>query len=155
VYRYRIRLPTEKEAAQKVSKETRKLRAFESSLLTSYQSYLQSLDALIQCMLQLIIYVSVCLTRVCVTASMSELRSGKLSGAALKETTVAVRALAALLVTHPHFNFRSNIIARLVPLADCRVDQVHGALHFLFVPIVTTGMCVCVCVCVCVSVCGE
>lgn len=36
-YSYRIRLPTEKELEMKVSKEVKKMRYFESTLLTSYR----------------------------------------------------------------------------------------------------------------------
>ncbi|KAF3438255.1 hypothetical protein FNV43_RR21016 [Rhamnella rubrinervis] len=43
---YRIRLPTEKELEMKVSKDVKKLRYFESTLLSSYKVYLQMLSAL-------------------------------------------------------------------------------------------------------------
>ncbi|GAV64133.1 CBF domain-containing protein/NOC3p domain-containing protein, partial [Cephalotus follicularis] len=43
---YRIRLPTEKELQMKVSKDVKKMRDYESSLLTSYKAYLQKLVAL-------------------------------------------------------------------------------------------------------------
>ncbi|KAH9308919.1 hypothetical protein KI387_036830, partial [Taxus chinensis] len=43
---YRVRLPTEKELQMKVSKEVKKLRDFESTLLRCYQSYLQKLITL-------------------------------------------------------------------------------------------------------------
>lgn len=40
---YRIRLPTEKELAMPVSKEVKKLREYESTLLRAYQVYLKHL----------------------------------------------------------------------------------------------------------------
>ncbi|XP_057435299.1 nucleolar complex-associated protein 3 [Lotus japonicus] len=43
---YRIRLPTEKEQEMKVSKTVRKMRYYESTLLSSYKVYLQRLIAL-------------------------------------------------------------------------------------------------------------
>ncbi|XP_021888951.1 LOW QUALITY PROTEIN: nucleolar complex protein 3 homolog, partial [Carica papaya] len=43
---YRIRLPTEKELEMKVSKETQKMRLYESTLLKAYKAYLQKLLAL-------------------------------------------------------------------------------------------------------------
>ncbi|XP_061350345.1 nucleolar complex-associated protein 3-like, partial [Gastrolobium bilobum] len=43
---YRIRLPTEKELEMKVSKTVRKMRYFESTLLSAYKAYLQRLIAL-------------------------------------------------------------------------------------------------------------
>ncbi|KAL0725767.1 hypothetical protein Bca4012_040366 [Brassica carinata] len=42
---YRIRLPTEKELEMKVSKEVKKTRFYESTLLKAYKSYLQKLMA--------------------------------------------------------------------------------------------------------------
>ncbi|GKV29310.1 hypothetical protein SLEP1_g38247 [Rubroshorea leprosula] len=43
---YRIRLPTEKELEMKVSKEVKKMRYYESTLLSAYKVYLQRLIAL-------------------------------------------------------------------------------------------------------------
>lgn len=43
---YRIRLPTEKEQEMKVSKTVRKMRFYESTLLSAYKAYLQRLIAL-------------------------------------------------------------------------------------------------------------
>lgn len=42
---YRIRLPTEKELEMKVSKEVKKMRFYESTLLSAYKAYLQKLIA--------------------------------------------------------------------------------------------------------------
>ncbi|KAL5744864.1 hypothetical protein ACOSQ2_027980 [Xanthoceras sorbifolium] len=42
---YRIRLPTEKELEMKVSKEVKKMRFYESTLLSNYKAYLQKLIA--------------------------------------------------------------------------------------------------------------
>ncbi|XP_050107043.1 nucleolar complex-associated protein 3-like isoform X1 [Malus sylvestris] len=43
---YRIRLPTEKEMEMKVSKDVKKMRLYESTLLSVYKAYLQKLAAL-------------------------------------------------------------------------------------------------------------
>ncbi|XP_021820779.1 nucleolar complex protein 3 homolog isoform X1 [Prunus avium] len=43
---YRIRLPTEKELEMKVSKDVKKMRFYESTLLSVYKAYLQKLAAL-------------------------------------------------------------------------------------------------------------
>lgn len=43
---YRIRLPTEKELEMKVSKDVKKMRYYESSLLSAYKAYLQKLMVL-------------------------------------------------------------------------------------------------------------
>ncbi|KAL3503741.1 hypothetical protein ACH5RR_038190 [Cinchona calisaya] len=45
---YRIRLPTEKEQEMKVSKAVKKMRFYESTLLTSYKAFVQKLIALEQ-----------------------------------------------------------------------------------------------------------
>ncbi|CAA3011540.1 nucleolar complex 3 homolog [Olea europaea subsp. europaea] len=45
---YRIRLPTEKEQEMKVSKEVKKMRLYESTLLSSYKAYVQRLIAIEQ-----------------------------------------------------------------------------------------------------------
>ncbi|KAL7088307.1 hypothetical protein ACP275_13G120100 [Erythranthe tilingii] len=45
---YRIRLPTEKEQEMKVSKDVKKMRFFESTLLSAYKAYVQKLVALQQ-----------------------------------------------------------------------------------------------------------
>ncbi|XP_039174024.1 nucleolar complex protein 3 homolog [Eucalyptus grandis] len=43
---YRIRLPTEKELVMKVSKDVKKMRYYESTLLSAYKAYLQKLMVL-------------------------------------------------------------------------------------------------------------
>ncbi|KAL2473247.1 hypothetical protein Fot_48983 [Forsythia ovata] len=45
---YRIRLPTEKEQEMKVSKEVKKMRLYESTLLSAYKAYVQRLIAIEQ-----------------------------------------------------------------------------------------------------------
>ena len=45
-YRYRIRQLTEKEEDMEVSKDVKKVRAFEQTLLASYQTYLTDLELL-------------------------------------------------------------------------------------------------------------
>ncbi|PON58290.1 Nucleolar complex-associated protein [Trema orientale] len=45
---YRIRLPTEKELQMKVSKDVKKMRYYESTLLSSYKAYLQKLSVLVK-----------------------------------------------------------------------------------------------------------
>lgn len=47
LYSYRIRPLTEKEEAVKVSKDVKKLREFEKTLLHNYELYLKELDILL------------------------------------------------------------------------------------------------------------
>ena len=46
--RYRIRPLTEKEEAVKVSKDVKKLREFEKTLLSNYESYIKDLDFILK-----------------------------------------------------------------------------------------------------------
>lgn len=58
---YRIRLPTEKELEMTVSKEVKKKRYYESTLLSTYKAYLQKLMALEQqASFQHIVYRCIC-----------------------------------------------------------------------------------------------
>jgi len=57
---YRIRPPTEKEAAMKVSKPVRELRDFESGLLGAYRRFLDHVSEIIKGMVE-----CYCLVRVC------------------------------------------------------------------------------------------
>lgn len=46
---------------------------------------------------------------------------------------LAVQSMCELLKTHPHFNFRSNIISTLVPLSDSQNDKVVTCECFLLI----------------------
>eukprot|EP00884_Botryococcus_braunii_P002153 jgi/Botrbrau1/11939/Bobra.341_1s0006.1 len=85
---YRIRPPTEKELAMPVSKEIKKLQEFESAMLASYQAYLKGLAA---------------------AAS-----TGKAGRGSLTHVRVAVRCMAGLLVSVPHFNYASDLLQAVV-----------------------------------------
>uniref|UniRef100_A0A6B2KZ52 Nucleolar complex protein 3 homolog n=1 Tax=Arcella intermedia TaxID=1963864 RepID=A0A6B2KZ52_9EUKA len=99
---YKIRLPSEKDLQVKVSKEVKKLRAYEAFLLQSYQKYLHYLSHIIK-------------------------RSPKnhFSEDAPPNTllTVACKCLGTLLLSAPYFNFTANIINTLVPLANAHCQQ--------------------------------
>ncbi|KAI9492352.1 nucleolar complex-associated protein-domain-containing protein [Zychaea mexicana] len=85
---YRIRPLTEKEEAVKVSKEVKKLREFEKTLLSNYESYLKDLDSLLKA------------------------QKGREEDVSL--SLVATRCLCELLTTKTHFNFRLNIMVTIV-----------------------------------------
>lgn len=85
---YRIRKMSEKEAqAQTLSKEVRKLRNYEETLLSNYQAYLQSLEDLAQANT--------------VSGNRNLLK-------------VAVFCLTELLGSASHFNFRVNILTAII-----------------------------------------
>jgi nucleolar complex protein 3 len=50
---YRIRQLTDKEEATQVSKDVKKVRSFEQSLLANYQAYLTDLERFSKCMYKL------------------------------------------------------------------------------------------------------
>lgn len=86
---YRIRPLSEEDMETKVSKEVRKLRAYEQALVGGYQAYIRELAKLAQ--------------------------SGKTSkdgGPSL--ATVAIACVCNLLVSVPHFNFRGELLKILV-----------------------------------------
>ncbi|KAJ0419850.1 nucleolar complex-associated protein-domain-containing protein [Aspergillus carlsbadensis] len=97
---YRIRPLSDEEASAKVSKDVRKLRSFEQSLLSGYKHYVQTLLSL--------------------TKSSKGDRAG--TDASLK--SVAINCACNLLLSVPHFNFRAELLRILVnQLARRRVDD--------------------------------
>jgi nucleolar complex protein 3 len=86
--RYRIRPLTDTEKAAKVSKEVKQLRAFEESLLSNYKAYIASL--------------------ISITKSARSEQGDKSLG------LVAVTCAGSLLITAPHFNFRTEILKLIV-----------------------------------------
>lgn len=95
---YRIRAISEDSAkGEKLSKEVRVIQAFEQSLVSSYQTYVKEL------------------------ARYAKARKGE-GGSAI--TSVAITCVSTLLTTHPHFNFRSDLINILVwKLSSRRKDK--------------------------------
>ena len=83
---YRIRALTDEEKKIKVSKDIKKLRDYEQTLLSNYQSYLKDLEKLV----------------VDKDPKRVELKSD------------AIRCMAELLVSVTHFNFRSNLMSVVV-----------------------------------------
>eukprot|EP00741_Cyanophora_paradoxa_P013478 tig00020693_g13015.t1 len=97
----------------KVSKDVQRLRDYEASLLAAYQRFLQTLDAL---------------------AKDAELgpRRGKAPGARAQAAgrarmgRLAVKCMGELLVSAPHFNFRSNLVTGLAQRCDSPVPEVRN-----------------------------
>lgn len=87
---YRIRPITEIDQTEKVSKDVRRLRAFEQSLVSSYQSYIKDL------------------------ATCAKGRQGESSKAASTLKQVTIACACALLIAVPHFNFRGELLKILV-----------------------------------------
>ncbi len=96
---YRIRPIAEIDQTEKVSKDVRRLRAFEQSLVSSYQAYIKDL------------------------ASCAKARQGGVSEAASGVKQVAIACTCALLVAVPHFNFRGELLKILVgKLSTNKID---------------------------------
>ncbi|GKY94613.1 hypothetical protein MPSEU_000426800 [Mayamaea pseudoterrestris] len=105
---YRIRLPSIKEMAVKVSKDTKKMWDFERALLTHYQDYLKLLESTWQ----------------------------KHKADPSPQAIAAILCLSELLKSAFHFNFRSNLIAAVVRAMNHSIDQVShsccSAIEFVF-----------------------
>lgn len=96
---YRIRPIAEIDQTEKVSKDVRRLRAFEQSLVSSYQAYIKDL------------------------AKCAKARSGGVSEAASSVKRLAIACTCALLTAVPHFNFRGELLKILVgKLSTNKID---------------------------------
>lgn len=96
---YRIRPIAEVDQTEKVSKDVRRLRAFEQSLVSSYQSYIKDL------------------------AICAKAREQGLSEGASHVKRVAIACTCTLLNTVPHFNFRGELLKILVgKLSTNKID---------------------------------
>jgi nucleolar complex protein 3 len=87
---YRIRPHIDENKTEKVSKEVRKLRAYEQALVSGYQNYIRSL------------------------ATQAKQSGARSSEDAASLASVAISCACALLTSVPHFNFRSELIKILV-----------------------------------------
>ena len=97
---YRIRPIAEIDQTEKVSKDVRRLRAFEQSLVSSYQVYIKDL------------------------ALCAKARQGRVSEAVLSVKQVAIACTCALLIAVPHFNFRGELLKILVgKLSTNKIDS--------------------------------
>ncbi|KAI0187689.1 nucleolar complex-associated protein 3 [Xylaria flabelliformis] len=95
---YRIRPISEDGAGEKISKEARTIRTFEQALVSGYQAYVKEL------------------------ARYAKARQGDAGEAGI--ASVAITCASSLLTTHPHFNFRSDLINILVwKLSSRRTDE--------------------------------
>ncbi|GAP89277.1 putative nucleolar complex-associated protein 3 [Rosellinia necatrix] len=96
---YRIRPVIEGGArGEKLSKEVRAIQAFEQALVSGYQAYVKEL------------------------ARYAKARRGEASADAI--ASIAITCASSLLTTHPHFNFRSDLINILVwKLSSRRTDK--------------------------------
>ena len=96
---YRIRPISETDQTEKVSKDVRRLRAFEQALVSSYQAYIKDL------------------------AICAKARQGGASETASNVNKVAIACTCALLIAVPHFNFRGELLKIVVgKLSSHKID---------------------------------
>ena len=96
---YRIRPLAEADQTDKVSKDVRRLRAFEQALVSSYQTYIKDL------------------------ANYARASQNKNPRNAASLNSVAISCACALLSTVPHFNFRGELLKIIVlKLTSRKVD---------------------------------
>ncbi|CAM9534948.1 unnamed protein product [Discosporangium mesarthrocarpum] len=114
---YRIRVPSAAEMAQKVSKEVHRVRTHESALLKAYQAHLKVLEGAV-----LAVGAVAAPGRRPADRDQGSSR-GRGSGAskgmvearqARALGVAAVGCMCGLLLAHPHFNFRANLIRVVV-----------------------------------------
>jgi nucleolar complex protein 3 len=97
---YRIRPLGDLDQTEKVSKEVRRLRTYEQSLVSSYQTYVREL------------------------AKHAKSSRGNVTEAVASLAAVAISCACALLLSVPHFNFRGDLIKILVTkLSGKRIDN--------------------------------
>ncbi|KKK18153.1 hypothetical protein P175DRAFT_0504983 [Aspergillus ochraceoroseus IBT 24754] len=97
---YRIRPLSEEDMSAKISKDVRKLRNFEQSLLSGYKHYIQTL------------------------LSLTKSSKSDAGDAAAGLKSIAINCACSLLLAVPHFNFRAELLRIIVnQLARKRVDD--------------------------------
>ncbi|XP_053407293.1 nucleolar complex protein 3 homolog [Mercenaria mercenaria] len=112
---YYIRLPTEKEEQQKMKKETKAVLDHELGLVRCYKDYLDFLDKTAKG------------TRGEESIKIKQKMKKKISVPLKSQqvlTELSVKCLCELLSTHPHFNYRNNIIMVIVPYMNNRNSEI-------------------------------
>eukprot|EP00611_Tribonema_gayanum_P016106 TRINITY_DN2809_c0_g1_i1.p1 TRINITY_DN2809_c0_g1~~TRINITY_DN2809_c0_g1_i1.p1 ORF type:complete len:798 (+),score=276.59 TRINITY_DN2809_c0_g1_i1:255-2396(+) len=106
---YRIRMLSDKEKDVRVSKDVQRVRDHERGLLSAYQTFLKYLESVVR------------------SATTGEHAGG--SKIARAVAVNAVHCMCGLLTTHPHFNFRANLILAIVPRMDHAWPEVSQACY--------------------------
>jgi nucleolar complex protein 3 len=94
---YRIRPLTEAEKTAKVSKDIKALRIFEESIILNYKSFISSL--------------------------VTTIKSARTDESLKPLSVVAVSCATSLLVTVPHFNFRTELLKLVVAQLSRRTQD--------------------------------
>ncbi|KAI3639517.1 hypothetical protein MIR68_002211 [Amoeboaphelidium protococcarum] len=124
---YRVRELTEKERAEKVSKEVRKVRDYEEAVVSNYKQYVDQLDQLASRN----------------TFSGKE-NSAKSSSQDYSILYTAVKCLCQLAVSLSHFNHSSRVISGVVKRMNLYFnDKERAAIHGFTVDAVSSLCCDC------------
>jgi len=115
---YRIRALTDVERSQRMKKETLALVDFEEGLLKNYRLYLTALENLIKHGLMKR------KSKPDIDEDEEEDELGVESSRRRNMALLAIRCMSELLVLHPHFNYRTNIVTVLVPLMGSSDDEI-------------------------------
>lgn len=112
---YYIRMPTEKEENQKMKKETKAVLDHELTLVKCYKDYLEFLEKTAKG------------PRHDEKANKKQRKRDMIHVPRQAQqvlTELSVKCLCELLSTHPHFNYRNNIIMVLVPYSNNRNSKI-------------------------------
>ena len=121
---YRIRLPTAVEKAVKVKKKVLKQWQYEEALLGAYQRFLKLLERLVSSHLPNTEPAKP--PKLGSQGYAARLLKHKEAQLELSLGVVAMTAMCEMLKSHPHFNFRSNLLGQIVPRADARWESVRA-----------------------------
>ncbi|OWF43118.1 nucleolar complex protein 3 homolog [Mizuhopecten yessoensis] len=111
---YRLRIATQEEKSQRARKETKTLRDFEESFILNYHHYLEFLERTVRGQIS---------KKAAYHNRKKERDTGQLGQGLHQDNikvlkTMALRCLCQMLVTHPHFNYRNNIVTVIVPFMN-------------------------------------
>lgn len=108
---YRIRMPTQEEKQQKLKKETKELYSYEESFLLNYRYYLEFLERCVKGR------GKVATTNISFQKKLEAQR--KIPAESINSfREIGMQCLCEMLINHPHFNYRNNIITVVVPFMN-------------------------------------
>ncbi|KAJ8317063.1 hypothetical protein KUTeg_004967 [Tegillarca granosa] len=108
---YRIRMPTQEEKQQKLKKETKELYSYEESFLLNYRYYLEFLERCVKGR------GKVATTNISFQKKLEAQR--KIPAKSINSfREIGLQCLCEMLINHPHFNYRNNIITVVVPFMN-------------------------------------
>ncbi|GBG26451.1 Nucleolar complex protein 3-like [Hondaea fermentalgiana] len=125
---YRIREASAAETNAKQKKEVRKLREYERDLLQSYQGFLKIIHSEITAGIGPSgeLFADVRSVKGKGALDGVEKRGARKLPKSKSMALAAVRAQCTMLVSKPHFNFRENLLANIIPQLNSRYSDVRA-----------------------------